>query len=89
MASLGLGWLAQPVFMTLLSPLLAIGVFASHSKIGGVTAACFPGGKHFLQIVLENWGQSGSPFRIPPDGAVGRRAVALVLSRLLPVQLIF
>src|SRR5579863_5298443 len=31
MASLGLGWLAQPVFMTLLSPLLAgIGVHSPH-----------------------------------------------------------
>src|SRR5665213_4276098 len=31
MASLGLGWLAEPVFMTLLSPLLAgIGVHSPH-----------------------------------------------------------
>jgi len=55
-ASLGLGWLAQPVFMALLSPLLAgIGVQSPHVQ----TSASFAVGffvATFLQIVLGELG---------------------------------
>jgi CBS domain containing-hemolysin-like protein len=56
MASLGLGWLAQPVFMALLSPLLAgIGVASSEVQQTAAFAVGFSVAT-FLQIVLGELG---------------------------------
>src|SRR5271155_4355893 len=56
MASLGLGWLAQPVFMALLSPLLAgVGVNSPHVQNSAAFAVGFSVAT-FLQIVLGELG---------------------------------
>jgi len=55
-ASLGLGWLAQPVFMALLSPLLAgVGVNSPHVQRSAAFAVGFSVAT-FLQIVLGELG---------------------------------
>ncbi len=56
MASLGLGWLAQPVFMAMLSPLLAaVGVHSPHAQNSAAFAVGFSVAT-FLQIVLGELG---------------------------------
>ncbi len=56
MASLGLGWLAQPVFMAMLSPLLAaVGVHSPHAQNSAAFVVGFSVAT-FLQIVLGELG---------------------------------
>jgi CBS domain containing-hemolysin-like protein len=56
MASLGLGWLAQPAFMALLSPLLAgVGVHSPHVQNSAAFAVGFSA-VTFFQIVLGELG---------------------------------
>jgi CBS domain containing-hemolysin-like protein len=56
MASLGLGWLAQPVFMTLLSPMLGlIGIHSLHLQKSAAFAVGFSVAT-FLQIVIGELG---------------------------------
>ena len=64
MASLGLGWLAQPVFMAVLSPVLGgIGVVSLHfQRISGVSPLDFPW-RRFSRSCWGNWGRNGLPFR--------------------------
>ena len=65
MASLGLGWLAQPVFMTLLSPLLAaVGVASPEVQKTAAFAVGFSVAT-FLQIVLGELGPKWFAIQTP------------------------
>jgi CBS domain containing-hemolysin-like protein len=65
MASLGLGWLAQPVFMALLSPLLAgVGVESSEVQKTAAFAVGFSVAT-FLQIVLGELGPKWFAIQTP------------------------